>query len=92
MMDGNVISVQVSGSPLLMLYAPSYSPSDSNILSGFGLVDSSGNSATVRIPAIIPPPQRSTGRSLLKFSGKWVGNDGERCLRDVYRTRTKAKF
>ncbi len=92
MTDGEVLSVQPFGSPLVMLYAPSYSSSGSNILSGFGFIDSSGNSATVRIPAMIPPPQKSTGRSLLKFSGKWVGTDGERCLHDVYRSRSKAHF
>jgi hypothetical protein len=35
---------------------------------------------------------QSTGRSLLKFSGTWVGDDGERCLRDVFRTRTRAIY
>ena len=34
----------------------------------------------------------STGRSLLRFAGTWVGDDLEKCLQDVYANRTKARF
>jgi prevent-host-death family protein len=29
---------------------------------------------------------------LLKHSGRWMGNDAKKLLRDVYRNRTKAEF
>jgi len=34
----------------------------------------------------------STPKSLLKYSGAWVGNDFEECLKHVYETRGKTKF
>jgi len=92
MTDGDVSSVQASDFAHIAMYTPSYPSSSSNIFPGYGISDSSGNSSTVRIPVINPPPKRSTGISLLKFSGKWAGTDGERCLHDVHRSRSKATF
>jgi hypothetical protein len=41
----------------------------------------------------IPPDQRpSTGASLLKYAGSWVGDDFEECLEAVYDSRLPAKF
>ena len=41
----------------------------------------------------IPADQRpSTGASLLKHVGSWVGDDFEECLESVYDTRLPAKF
>jgi hypothetical protein len=34
----------------------------------------------------------STARSLLKFAGTWAGDDFDKCLREVYATRSKAKL
>lgn len=41
----------------------------------------------------IPADQRpSTGGSLLKYAGTWVGDDLKERLEEVYRTRSRAKF
>ena len=34
----------------------------------------------------------STAKSLLKYAGKWQGNDLEQCLDRVYETRSKTEF
>lgn len=34
----------------------------------------------------------STASSLLKYAGTWVGDDFEERLKDVYATRSQAKF
>ncbi len=36
--------------------------------------------------------RRSTAGSLLKYAGTWAGDDLERCLKEVYATRSKAEF
>ena len=53
-----------------------------------------------RVHPVMPAPTspdskkmpRSTGASLLKFAGTWVGDDAERCLELVHATRGLAKF
>jgi hypothetical protein len=41
----------------------------------------------------VPPESRpSTGGSLLRYAGTWVGDDLEECLKDVYANRTKSRF
>jgi hypothetical protein len=41
----------------------------------------------------VPADQRpSTGASLLKYAGTWVGDDLEECLQAVYDARLPAKF
>jgi hypothetical protein len=37
-------------------------------------------------------PRRSTARSLLKHAGTWVGDDGQRCLKEVYAARGESLF
>jgi hypothetical protein len=34
----------------------------------------------------------ASGRSILRYAGKWEGDDLEDCLQQVYATRGKAKF
>jgi len=36
--------------------------------------------------------KRSTAKTLLKYAGTWKGNDFEKCLELVYKTRAKASF
>jgi len=38
------------------------------------------------------PPRRSTARALLKHAGTWVGDDADRCLREVYAARGETTF
>jgi hypothetical protein len=38
------------------------------------------------------PPPFSSARSLLKHAGKWVGDDLEERLREVYATRSQIEF
>jgi len=41
----------------------------------------------------IPADQRpSTGGSLLKYAGTWVGDDLQERLEEVHRTRSQARF
>jgi hypothetical protein len=39
-----------------------------------------------------PESRRSTGRTLLACADKWEGEDFERCLKEVYAARAKARF
>lgn len=36
--------------------------------------------------------EHSTAASLLKFAGRWSGDDLEECLRAVYENRSQAQF
>ena len=55
------------------------------------------NSSTVRsVPngerASFDGPEHTPARSLLAHFGRWVGDDAEELLDEVYRTRGKARF
>ena len=39
-----------------------------------------------------PESRRSTARTLLACADKWDGDDFERCLKEVYAARAKARF
>src|SRR5579859_15596 len=39
-----------------------------------------------------PPKPWSTGASLLKYVGTWVGDDAEKILKEVYAMRGEARF
>ena len=39
-----------------------------------------------------PEPGFSTARSLLKYTGTWLGDDLEECLQAVYDNRSRAKL
>ena len=52
------------------------------------LADKSKNSHR----GIAPDRRPSTAASLLRFSGTWAGDDIERCLRAVVKSRSKARF
>jgi hypothetical protein len=43
-------------------------------------------------PGIAPDERPSTAASLLRYAGTWVGDDLERCLKEVYENRSKAEF
>jgi hypothetical protein len=43
-------------------------------------------------PDLAPEDRPSTAGSLLRYAGSWVGDDLQRCLKDVYANRTKARF
>ena len=47
---------------------------------------------TVSSDETSPAFRPSSGRSLLRHAGTWVGDDLEECLQDVYANRTKARF
>ena len=36
--------------------------------------------------------EKSTAKELLKFAGTWKGDDLEKCLEEVYRTRGETAF
>lgn len=36
--------------------------------------------------------KESTAKNLLKFAGAWKGDDLEKCLREVYKTRGETRF
>ena len=41
---------------------------------------------------ISPPSLHPSARALLKYSGKWVGDDLEQCLDEIYAARAEAEF
>lgn len=43
-------------------------------------------------PEAVPLFRRSSGRSLLKHAGTWVGDDIEECLQLVSNTRSEIEF
>ncbi|MEW6494381.1 MAG: hypothetical protein AB1589_17980 [Cyanobacteriota bacterium] len=43
-------------------------------------------------PEAVPPFRPSSGRSLLRHAGTWVGDDIEECLQLVYDTRSEIEF
>jgi hypothetical protein len=43
-------------------------------------------------PGVPPEARQSTARSLLKYAGTWVGDDGEDLLREVRANRSRARF
>jgi hypothetical protein len=43
-------------------------------------------------PGVPPEARPSTAASLLQYAGTWVGDDGEALLKEVYATRSKARF
>lgn len=41
---------------------------------------------------ISPPPLHPSARALLKYAGKWAGDDLEQCLDEIYVARAEAEF
>ncbi len=45
-----------------------------------------------RSPVLRRAAGPSTARSLLRYAGTWAGDDLERCLDEVYATRSRSEF
>jgi hypothetical protein len=58
-----------------------------------GIMENVSASRPKYIPGEIQAiPPRSSARSLLKHAGRWVGNDLEKCMKEVYETRGEIEF
>jgi hypothetical protein len=58
-----------------------------------GIMENVSASRAKFIPGEIQAiPPRSSARSLLKHAGKWVGDDLEKCMKEVYGARGEVEF
>lgn len=58
-----------------------------------GIMENISASRPKYIPGEIQTvPLLSSARSLLKHAGKWVGDDLEKCMKEVYKARGEVEF
>lgn len=76
-----------------MLTVPNFKSEAIPLLrSGLMLNISSSRPAEYLFGEIQATPKRSTARALLKHAGKWVGNDLDKCFKEVFDARGVTRF